>query len=422
MIMPSSKEKTGKIGDHVIQRKVNSVIMSSMSFATKWELAPWLVGIESMKHSADNVSAPSETVSTVTGHPPEKPELKRDYSTVSAMLNGELSDFLNSKGVRRLRFEVADLAERACLHQPFLSWSYMSRMLFSAAFVFIALYINAVASVAAGHRTPRTVILGLDGQPTGAATLPDLGHDLWAWALSRAGHGLEHIDFHALPDRMLAALGRLTLAFMALHPQRCRIFRRTAVVVGALSLARAATVTLTALPDASPTCQAQFAAAALGPGGAGAYKALPAFPRSLRRGWAFLRAPTAHVTCGDMVFSMHTTLFVLCALVVRRHLRPAALRTKALFRGWHVGPRLCAWGRRAAGLYALAGAALVVGTRLHYSLDVALAALLAWVAHEGYHALADHAPLRAGAPLVDWLEGERVRAVDEEAYRRAVRD
>ena len=51
-------------------------------------------------------------------------------------------------------YAIVDLAVRAGLTYKFLSYQYLSRLLASLAFCFVAAYINTLASVCAGYRTP----------------------------------------------------------------------------------------------------------------------------------------------------------------------------------------------------------------------------------------------------------------------------
>ena len=78
-------------------------------------------------------------------------------------------------------------------------------------------------------------------------------------------------------------------------------------------LLRAVSVTVTQLPDASPSCQSQFTDTVRG-----AYKRRPLFPVVFYRTWTFFWAPARHVTCGDMVFSGHTTCLMMSAMVFKR--------------------------------------------------------------------------------------------------------
>jgi shingomyelin synthase len=64
------------------------------------------------------------------------------------------------------------------------------------------------------------------------------------------------------------------MAFILTHPRRFLIMRRIAIVFAVLFIFRAFTVTVTSLPDASPTCVAQFT------NETGAYKREKMFPKA----------------------------------------------------------------------------------------------------------------------------------------------
>mmetsp|Transcript_34586 Transcript_34586/g.44133 ORF Transcript_34586/g.44133 Transcript_34586/m.44133 type:complete len:407 (+) Transcript_34586:155-1375(+) len=403
------------------ERAINNFILSSVTCATKWELVPWLVGIESLRDSGEaeqrsRTHSASGDGGNVNQARSENDLKEKNYATILDMLNGELHDFLNSKGVTRIRSELSDLAERTSLHLQFLSPSYLSRLLFALLFVFVGLYVNAVASVIAGYRTPHTQILSLDGAVTHQVTLPDLGHDLWAAVLNWLDHQRDYIDFHSLPDKMLEHLGKATLLFMLLHPKRLMIIRRVAVILGILCFCRATTVSVTTLPDASPTCHAQFF------NETGFYKSQPIFPKAFIRGWIFLMAPDEHITCGDMIFSGHTTLLVLCTLIFRKYFRAKKIRTKIIFRSFHIPHVFCTLFNWIVSMYSMVAIALIVGTRFHYTLDVLIAMFLTYFIFSNYHTWAKHDKLRKKNLLLHWLEADSVRRIDDEAYKLATRE
>ena len=70
--------------------------------------------------------------------------------------------------------------------------------------------------------------------------------------------------------------------------------------------------------------------------------------------------PIGDITCGDMVFSGHSVLIVLCALTWHTYYERSQANVN--------GVKVFAWA------WAFAGLISIIGTRLHYSLDV----LLAW--------------------------------------------
>lgn len=74
---------------------------------------------------------------------------------------------------------------QASLHPGFLCWTYASRLLATGLFFVVAVYLNALATMVATHRNPYAMLLDRSGEPLRVHTLPDLGHDLWAFFLNR---------------------------------------------------------------------------------------------------------------------------------------------------------------------------------------------------------------------------------------------
>ena len=189
--------------------------------------------------------------------------------------------------------EGQDLAERAGMSELFFTRNYLFRLGASVVFFFASSYLNTLASVCAGYRTPWLLVRDLNGRETTQRTLPDIGHDAWAQLSGWLGWERPYVDNYALPDILVSRLAVATLLFVVLHPQRFMILRRVLLLFGIMMCLRAVTVTVTQLPDASPTCQAQF-----GYPRRGAYKHQPMFPRAFHRAWVFFWDPTNHVTCG----------------------------------------------------------------------------------------------------------------------------
>lgn len=77
------------------------------------------------------------------------------------------------------------LLPQASLHPGFLCWKYASRLVASGIFFLVACYLNALATMVSTHRNPYAMLLDRAGEPLAVHTLPDLGHDLWAFALNR---------------------------------------------------------------------------------------------------------------------------------------------------------------------------------------------------------------------------------------------
>ena len=317
-------------------------------------------------------------------------------------------------------YAIVDLAVRAGLTYKFLSYQYLSRLLASLAFCFVAAYINTLASVCAGYRTPWLLVRDLDGKETAQRTLPDLGHDIVEMVADSLGARTKYIDHYSLPDELVSALFVATLILIALHPQRFMILRRLLVLFGMMFLLRAVTVSVTQLPDASPTCQAQF-----GDPIRGAYKRQKMFPKAFRRAWIFLTSPTSHVTCGDMLFSGHTTCLTMCGMVFKHYCRARLLNTKVFFR-WIRGNRdsrfasMVGFVRVSVYFYVGVGSLLIVATRLHYTLDVIVANIMTYSVFTWYHTWLRYQRLKEKDwELLRWFEAEEVVRIEHWAYRRA---
>eukprot|EP00478_Filoreta_tenera_P002916 GABV01003043.1.p1 GENE.GABV01003043.1~~GABV01003043.1.p1 ORF type:complete len:201 (-),score=50.61 GABV01003043.1:12-527(-) len=133
------------------------------------------------------------------------------------------------------------------------------------------------------------------------------------------------------------------------------------------------------------------------------------FPRVFIEAFWFMLAPTSRLTCGDMVFSGHTTFVSIAVLTFHTYAHPAK---------WHTLRASYALVLRRV-VYALYMLALItiVATRLHYTLDVLIAFVLTRAAWNWYHTHATVAALKKSQWVWAWLEAEEVLSVDKEAYR-----
>ncbi|CAM9978336.1 unnamed protein product [Discosporangium mesarthrocarpum] len=306
---------------------------------------------------------------------------------------------------------VADFCERACLHRDFLSRFYLSRLGAALLFFTSAVYVNALATMVSTHRNPYALLMDRQGRELDMHTLPDLGHDLWALVLTTLGHDKEYINEHSLPDVLVAFLGRAGCLFSLCHPQRLKIIRRICMIFGMVLLMRAVSVSVTVLPDASPVCRERFSQLweeNLFPG---------AFMEAARFAWS----PTSMVTCGDMIFSGHTSCLMMVALVFRKYCRAKKLQTKVIFKDFHVTEQLCSMIRLAVYGYVGIGCLVIIGSKLHYTLDVLLAILFNYGVFRCYHDWARYAKLKKKIKLLQWLEADAVLEMEDLAYRRATR-
>lgn len=323
-----------------------------------------------------------------------------------------------SPGLRRTTLylfidEVSDFCRRACIDARFFSKVYQSRLLVAALFCLVCMYANAVATMVSTHKNPRVRLFGHDGVALAQhSVLPDIGHDVWAWFLARIGHPTSYIDDHALPDRLVVFLGRVTICLAALHPRRFMLFRRLFTIVGLVLLMRAVSVTVTVLPDASPVCQAK----------SNTPQDSNMFPKVLLQAVQFVVSPSSIITCGDMVFSGHSSALMMCALTFSKYCRVKHLSTKVFIRSIALSENYLRPLRRLVYMYCMVGFLIIIGSRLHYTLDVVLAIALNYWTFTSYHLWARHAGLRRKIPMLEWLEHEEINRVDEDVYTLAQLD
>ncbi|GMH46518.1 hypothetical protein TrRE_jg8396, partial [Triparma retinervis] len=127
--------------------------------------------------------------------------------------------------------------------------------------------------------------------------------------------------------------------------------------------------------------------------------------RSLLRGFLLIIQPSSHITCGDMVFSGHACFLTLASLVFHTYCRSPPPRPSPLY----------ALARYAvAAIWAL-GVVAIVGTKLHYTLDVFLAVLLTVVTWRAFHHAVEVKTLREHYGVIRWMEKESIIEVDERA-------
>mmetsp|Transcript_8203 Transcript_8203/g.16559 ORF Transcript_8203/g.16559 Transcript_8203/m.16559 type:complete len:489 (+) Transcript_8203:26-1492(+) len=315
-------------------------------------------------------------------------ELETTTTTARARLNSNMS---------RIGFSYS-----------FFSLAYLSRLFVSLLFLLTTGYLNALSSNLAGYRNPQIKIIG-PSWAKGTTTLPDLGHDVIG-SLTLRFLGTSYIDWFELPDIFVSVLGTLTFLLLLLHPRRLLIIRRICIVFGLLNLMRSFTVIVTSLPDASPECAKQFSSTS------SSYKNQPlpeAITKSLRRAFLLIIDPSSHITCGDMVFSGHTTFLTLTMMAFVEYCRPLT--------GERSGGGILTFIRHLVRLAWAAGLISIVGTKLHYTLDVCLAVLITVTTWRVYHHTVRVEKLREHYGWMKWMENESIIQVDEDAFQEYVR-
>lgn len=327
----------------------------------------------------------------------------------------EMSDYVSDQrskvgeNLQYIKGKAIDHTQRQGFIAEMLSWAYLSRLAFSLSIFAIASYLNTLAAVIAGWRTPNVVIMNLAKESTSAKTLPDLGHDLFKFVMTKIYGQTTYIEWFDLPDVCISAVGMTTTLILILHPRRLLILRRFCFIFAIINLMRACCVAVTSLPDASPMCISQFDSER------GDYKSMPIFPKAFFRAWKVLIRPSQHITCGDMIFSGHAVFLMLCVMFARTYCVRSELNTPFTRRFpcvlWMI--RYYIYTGTAFGIFA------IVGTRLHYTLDVLIAIYITAQVWFTYHWLTTH-PQESFA-LLNWLEHEEVHFIDHSAYRKARR-
>jgi len=211
----------------------------------------------------------------------------------------------------------------------------------------------SVMVVVAGQRFPK------DGSP-----LPDLGFEFLP-----VGTHNEHIPNNILFICLLSSLTRFIF-----HKKGLTIIRRFMIVHGISALLRCATLVTTSYPDPSQVCRGYQPADT------------PA---------VFLKTVvtnTALVTCGDLMPSGHTLVFVILALSWHKHTK---YMEKCFF-----------W------VLALAGCLSLIITRMHYTNDVLIAIYEALTTFYIYHVFATDPMYRRKSFFLNWLEAELVEDVE----------
>lgn len=174
--------------------------------------------------------------------------------------------------------------------------------------------------------------------------LPDLGFSICPAIAS------EH-----LADHIMSAIVGISLASSMFHSERWRIIRRFCVLEGSLFLLRSVTITITLLPNPFKACQ---------------------FEATIEESLVYqgLRVMAGQrSTCGDVLFSGHAMIMVLCCLFWF-HYMPTTIPLRI--------SRVMKW---IIAIATFCGVASCVCTKFHYSVDVTVGAILATLLFTLYH-------------------------------------
>eukprot|EP00759_Apiculatamorpha_spiralis_P020216 PhF_6_TR25672/c0_g1_i1/m.36166 len=166
-------------------------------------------------------------------------------------------------------------------------------------------------------------------------------------------------------DVMLYSLMGIVCLGAAFHRQRVAILRRNAFTYGVMLFMRCFTVPATFPPDPSPSCVTRDHA----PG----------------------------VTCGDLIFSGHTIVFMLCTFIVVRYVKR-----------W--------WATILVSIYTTIGLTVVIGSRLHYTRDVLIALVIVIMAYNIQYTMYMDRPDRVlRYKILEWFERDYYFYVGQDA-------
>lgn len=237
------------------------------------------------------------------------------------------------------------------------------RMVVSIVIIFLSgFFMSAVASVA-WFRTPAR------GPP-----LPDLFHDYLP--------DLSGTEWEVIPDYILNVDYLCTVALLLYRGVFISVLCRSVIVYAALMVLRCITVLVTTLPDSDPHCRLVV------PG------TVPMSEIDYGKVWEktlSLIIPVNPITCGDMIFSGHTAIMVMLALIWH-HYYPARKGNYA------VNPvKVVVW------LTTFFVLMVIIAVRKHYTVDVFLGLYLTMTVWGAYHRYA-HDVLHADGEFYSfWL-------------------
>ncbi|OQS04254.1 hypothetical protein THRCLA_03497, partial [Thraustotheca clavata] len=222
--------------------------------------------------------------------------------------------------------------------------------------------------------------------PKNLLPLPDLGHDLFPeWKHLPINQHVYHEEAEKIPDIVMAILTITTTIFAALHPARWKIIQRFFIVYGSLCMMRSVTVISTSLPDSAEKCRAMTP---LGNLQSGAHRWEDITMRAVLVRSLKLLVPVGEVTCGDMVFSGHSMLMVLCAMTWHTYYKwvPGSINYM----------KVTIW------LITIVGLISIIWVRMHYTLDVVLALYFTVTVWSSYHRIANDVKIGHRFSMV-WL-------------------
>jgi len=222
-------------------------------------------------------------------------------------------------------------------------------------------------------------------------SLPDIGHDMLPMVITVWG-----MDAHRMCDSLMYLTATTTLVFALCTPGWRIILRRFFVIYGTLMFLRSITLLATSLPDPYPLCEEYVP-------GTYDWGDMPWSEVLVEFMGMFGPNEHASLTCGDLIFSGHTILFVLCAMTWHTYYTPMHM--------YMLNPvKLSIW------VISIIGTVLLIVTRMHWTIDIMLAYFITVVVWNAYHSVCrdlfkgwrlKHVIWIDGAiiyPFISWLE------------------
>ena len=274
---------------------------------------------------------------------------------------------------------------------------------FAFSFFFLAAYINSVIQVYSDY-----------GSPTSREPLPDLGHRLFPFW-----------DETSICDYWLFGMVvTMVLRYVFIPTTRLIIFRRVIFLQGCMFCLRAVSIIVTELNMPQQSCESTATGSPWVEG--------------------FLIMATVHHTCGDVMFSGHTTTITIASLAITMYTKgeewnwllkrivpadqlalPASTALPCSARRC-LRPTLDAVGDPISCFitpiivwtFAFIGYFFIIATRFHYSVDVFIGFCLSQLVFRYYHSYIKTVAERDGpiAKFVRWFEGYE-RAIQEERQK-----
>lgn len=216
-------------------------------------------------------------------------------------------------------------------------------------FCLTGLVTMATSTAIAWYRRPYSVVL------------PDVGHDLLPEVLTMFG-----MNAHLMCDNLLRCTVTATVVLVCTRSQRSLVFKRVLIVYGTLMFLRAFTLLLTSLPDPYFLCS-------IHPKAMYGWREIPWSRIPIDVLTLFGPNKENSMTCGDLFFSGHTVLFVLCSLVWHTYYHTTRVQLNPV--------KLSVW------LLSLVGTLLLLVTRMHWTIDIAVAYYITITCWNFYHSV-----------------------------------